>query len=97
MSPWHAAEYSPRVPYRPTRKGPNRLDPDVSFHSLRHGFRDALREAGVPIDATRALGGWARSGGIEERYGQGTRAATLAHWMAKVDFPGLDLSPLAQP
>ena len=63
----------------------------VSFHSFRHGFRDALREAGVPIDATRALGGWARSGGIEERYGQGTRPSTLAKWMAEVHYDGLTL------
>jgi len=61
----------------------------VSFHSFRHGFRDALREAGVPIDATRALGGWARSGGVEERYGQGTRPSTLARWMAKVSYSDL--------
>lgn len=65
----------------------------VSFHSFRHGFRDALREAGVPIDATRALGGWARSGGVEERYGQGTRPATLARWMGEIRYVGLDLSP----
>lgn len=63
----------------------------VSFHSFRHGFRDALREAGVPIDATRALGGWARSGGVEERYGQGTRPATLARWLATVKYDGLIL------
>lgn len=63
----------------------------VSFHSFRHGFRDALREAGVPIDTTRALGGWARSGGVEERYGQGTRPATLARWMAEVKYGGLVL------
>lgn len=65
--------------------------PGVSFHSFRHCFRDALREAGVPIDATRALGGWARSGGVEERYGQGTRPATLAKWLAEVSYPGLIL------
>ncbi len=66
----------------------------VSFHSFRHGFRDALRNAGSPIDVTRALGGWARSGGIEERYGQGTRPAVLAQWMDKVVFKDLDLSHL---
>lgn len=68
----------------------------VSFHSFRHGFRDALREAGVPIDSTKALGGWARSGGVEERYGQGTRPATLAKWMAEVRYQGLDLSGLGE-
>ncbi len=61
----------------------------VSFHSFRHGFRDALREAGVPIDATRALRGWARSGGVEERYGQGTRPSTLAKWLTTVSYDGL--------
>lgn len=65
-----------------------------SFHSFRHCFRDALREAGVPIDAIRALGGWARSGGVEERYGQGTSPATLAKWMAKVEYPDVNLGAL---
>ena len=63
----------------------------VSFHSFRHSFRDGLREAGVPSDATKALGGWARSGAVEERYGQGTRPATLARWLAQVKYPGLVL------
>jgi integrase len=67
----------------------------VSFHSFRHGFRDALREAGVPIDSTRALGGWARSGGVEERYGQGTRPSTLAKWMSEVSYEGLTLPSAA--
>ena len=69
-------------------------EPGLSFHSFRHGFRDALREAGVPIDSTRALGGWARSGGVEERYGQGTRPATLATWMASVRYDRLSLHAL---
>ena len=66
----------------------------VSFHSFRHGFRDALRNAGSPIDVTRALGGWARSGGIEERYGQGVRPAVLSQWMDKIAYADLDLSHL---
>ncbi|KQZ87861.1 hypothetical protein ASD64_19955 [Mesorhizobium sp. Root157] len=66
----------------------------VSFHSFRHGFRDALRNAGSPIDTTRALGGWARSGGLEERYGTGGRASILGQWMDKVSYDGLDLSHL---
>lgn len=66
----------------------------VSFHSFRHNFRDAIRHAGVPIDVTRALGGWGRGSGIEERYGQGTRASVLAEWMAKISYPDVDFSPL---
>lgn len=69
-------------------------DQGVSFHSFRHNFRDALRECGVPIDTTKALGGWGRGGGIEFHYGDGTSFATLARWMSKVEFPGLDLTPV---
>ena len=61
----------------------------LSFHSLRHNFRDALRENGVPIDSTRALGGWSRSGIVEERYGAGVSVRTLARWVAEISFDGL--------
>jgi integrase len=61
----------------------------VSFHSFRHGFRDELRNVGAPIDVTRALGGWALNGGIEERYGQGARASVLSTWLNKIDFAEL--------
>ncbi len=66
----------------------------VSFHSFRHNFRDATRDAGLPIDAIRALGGWGRGGAIEERYGQGTRVSVLAHWMKKVEYPRVDYAVL---
>jgi integrase len=69
-------------------------DQGVSFHSFRHNFRDALRECGVPIDTTKALGGWGRGGGIEFHYGQGTSFATLAKWMGRVEYPGLELTPI---
>ena len=67
--------------------------PRTTFHSTRHNFRDALREAGVGRDAVLALGGWS-AGGIEEVYGGGLRPATLAEAVAKVGYPGLDLSHL---
>jgi hypothetical protein len=83
---------------------PVRLDEGQGVDSLRPPFgnienavgieREGLREVGVPSDATKALGGWARSGGVEERYGQGTRPATLARWMAKVEYPALDLAAI---
>ena len=64
-----------------------------SFHSLRHTWRDALREGGVSRDATLAMGGW-KSGGTEELYGGGLRPSTLAREIAKVHYVGLDLSNL---
>jgi integrase len=64
-----------------------------SFHSLRHTWRDALREGGVSRDATLAMGGW-KSGGTEELYGGGLRPSTLARKIAKVRYPGLDLTHL---
>lgn len=73
------------------------VDAGVSFHSYRHTFRDALRECGVPRDATRALGGWARGKDVEDRYGEGTSFATLSKWMGRVEYPGLDLGPVAPP
>jgi len=47
----------------------------------------------VSRDATLAMGGW-KSGGTEELYGGGLRPATLAREIAKVHYPGLDLSHL---
>ena len=65
-----------------------------SFHSTRHNFRDALREAGAPRDAVLALGGWAGGGGIDDMYGGGLRTGTLARWVRRIRYPGLDLSHL---
>ena len=69
-------------------------DRAVSFHSFRHSFRDALREAGVPVEMARALGGWARGENASEGYGSGFRPSTLASEVAKVAYPGLDLRAL---
>jgi integrase len=68
----------------------------VSFHSFRHSFRDATRNAGIPIDVIRALGGWSRGSAIEERYGQGTRPSVLASWLSKVDYPAVEFATLKQ-
>jgi integrase len=64
-----------------------------NFHSFRHTFRDALREAEIPQDRVRELGGWS-SGSTEDDYGSGTRASTLAREIAKVRYDGLDLQHL---
>ncbi|MGH1588663.1 DUF6538 domain-containing protein [Methylobacterium phyllosphaerae] len=72
--------------------------PGVSFHSFRHNYRDALREAHIGLERVRALGGWRRdSEGEESIYGRGLQAATLYAEIKKVRYPGLDLSHLHMP
>src|SRR5262249_13447494 len=71
---------------------------DRVFHSFRHGFKDALRAAGEGEDINDALtghsgGGVGRSYGAKEmmrRFG----LPRLADAVAKVQYPGLDLSHL---
>ncbi|MFT2212355.1 tyrosine-type recombinase/integrase [Rhizobium giardinii] len=65
-------------------------DKGLTFHSTRHTFRDALREAGVPHDAMQALGGW-RPGTTDERYGDGMRPQTLVKWMNEINYEGLEI------
>jgi integrase len=70
------------------------------FHSFRHGFRDALREARIDRDIALALGGWATTGGaasVSDAYGSGYRIATLKEALDRVHYPSLDLSHLHQP
>ena len=67
--------------------------PRTSFHSFRHGFRDAMREAHLSRDVVQALGGWAAHG-TDDQYGAGLQPSTLAREIAKVTYPGLDLSHL---
>ncbi|MCA0319958.1 MAG: site-specific integrase [Proteobacteria bacterium] len=68
----------------------------TSFHSFRHGFRDALTRAKAPNDVMRSLGGWARGGGVENQYGQGAQPDLLAETMDRIDFPGLEWRMLAR-
>jgi integrase len=72
--------------------------PKTCFHSFRHGFRDALREARIDRDIALALGGWASVGGsasVSDSYGRGYRIATLKDAIDRAVYPGLDLSHLA--
>jgi integrase len=70
------------------------------FHSLRHNFRDAMREARVDRDLAMALGGWSRSGGsggsasVSDAYGSGYRAGTLMEALGKIEYPDLNLDHL---
>lgn len=69
----------------------------TSFHSFRHGFRDALTRANAASDVMRSLGGWARGGGVENQYGQGAQPDLLAETMARIEFPGVEWRALAHP
>jgi integrase len=68
--------------------------PKTSFHSFRHCFRDALRDADISTERVRALGGWTSKGGAEEIYGTGHRASILTKEIEKLCYPGLNLSHL---
>jgi integrase len=54
-----------------------------SVHSLRHSFRDRLREVECPIDIANQLGGWVNKG-IGSQYGYGYQLGVLSKWMRKI-------------
>ena len=45
--------------------------PRVSFHSLRHNFRDGFRHAEISKELAIALGGWTEKGDVSDSYGSG--------------------------
>ncbi|HWM46180.1 MAG TPA: site-specific integrase [Xanthobacteraceae bacterium] len=68
------------------------------FHSFRHNFKDALREAGVSEDVNDALTGHA-GGGVGRQYGKKDVArrfgfTVLADAVNKIGYRGLDLACL---
>jgi len=59
------------------------------FHSFRHNFRDALRQAGIERDIVQALGGWKdKSAGTEDTYGQGHTTQRLYSAISKITYEG---------
>src|SRR5262249_62008089 len=69
------------------------------FHSFRHGFKDALRAAGVSEDVNDALTGHAGTGSVGRTYGAKDMLKrfglpVLNDAVSKVRYPGLDLSHL---
>lgn len=66
------------------------------FHSLRHTFTDAMREAEIPQDALRRLGGWTDKSSAETSYG-GRLLPYLARHLEKVKYEGLNLADLPRP
>ena len=71
--------------------------PRTCYHSFRHGFRDAARNARIERDVALTLGGWITGGSQSEAadaYGSGYRPHVLFEAISAIDFPGLDLSHL---
>ncbi len=71
--------------------------PKTCFHSFRHCYRDALREARIAHEVSLALGGWASGSSsdaaeVAAAYGRGYRVATLFEAIRQVTYPHLDLS-----
>ena len=72
------------------------IKPEATFHSLRHGWRSALRNVGVSDERAKMLGGWARQG-QSSKYGHAKLVPMLKGEISKVDYPDLDLSHLYAP
>lgn len=65
-------------------------DPGTVFHSFRHGFLDAARDAAIPEELAHALGGWT-TGGVATQYGNKRRVALLTRELAKVSHAPFSL------
>lgn len=65
----------------------------LGMHSFRHSFEDRLREAELVERTALALGRRAERGAVAG-YGDGVPIRVLSAAMAKVEYPGLDLSHL---
>lgn len=73
--------------------------PSSVFHSFRHGFKDALRAAGVNEDVNDALTGHSGGNAVARGYGWKDMVrrfgfSTLHAAVVKVHYPGLDLARL---
>ena len=69
-------------------------DPELVFHSFRHTFKDALRDAGVPEDIQNRLMGHS-SNHVGESYGHGYKPAALFDAIERLRFTGLPMDDLA--
>lgn len=67
-------------------------DKSAVFHSFRHNFRDATREAQMPREIAARLGGWKEgASSVMDGYGSGPSVKLLSEWMEKLHFPDLTL------
>ena len=67
-------------------------DPNLVIHSLRHSFRDAMRDASFPRSVEQCLGGWRGEGSsVMDDYGRGHRLEVLRDWIGKVAYDGVNV------
>lgn len=57
------------------------------FHSFRHTFRDAARNARIPAEVVSALGGWKESDNVRDEYGSGYKIKLLNEEIQKIRHP----------
>jgi len=67
-------------------------DRSIAFHSTRHSFKDACRQAGIPKDMHDQLTGHA-SGDVSDEYGHGYSIDSLHKAISKINY-GIDLHRL---
>jgi len=71
---------------------------EAPFHSFRHPFTDACRQADIPPQRIDRLTGWAEGGSRQQRhYGDGQPLDKLAEAIRKIQYKELDLSHLHVP
>ena len=56
----------------------------LTAHSLRHTFRDRLREVECPTDIIDQLGGWSSNSTEGQGYGMGFSTQILKRWLSKM-------------
>ena len=69
---------------RHLRKRAKITDPSLTFHSLRHRWKDAARDAGVPEAAQNAIMGHVTGSHVSAGYGRGASAKSLLAEMDRV-------------
>ena len=57
----------------------------LCFHGLRHTWRDALRDAEVPLDLSNRMGGWSTAG-VSESYGSNNPIRVMDSHLRRVTF-----------
>jgi len=63
-----------------------------SLYSLRHNVRDALRRVKAPDETLSAVAGWAPNGkAVSSDYGDSKHPDFHIEWVARINYPGLDL------